>query len=220
MVIDIDVPPFGITVPPPWGQSFFHGNTLVNRNWMILHRVRGYRGPILLSQSAWQMEHDVGSIKTWAEFQRKRWISQPFVVYRDVEKAVRTFAGNAFGVAYLADVMNPLVANGLPWHEPGKHALVLRGIHRTELIPCSGATGFWKVYRCATCNRLSAGDWTPGVHHPCKECWKRSSKERGKIRVQIDDARMPEDVVKQKLIDLRMDYGWQGNPNNADKGAG
>lgn len=195
----IDLPPFGMTVLPPWGQAIVLGKPIENRGAFVLQEIGGYRGPIVLSQSAWKREHYYYAQEEWKELVFKELVARDFSSIAD---DVRNWAGNAFAVAILKHVMTPLEARSSPWSEPGMHGLELADVFRIEPVPCSGGTGFWMVQRCEACRRIGAGLWMPSANHACKECWRRSKKYRGKVRVQVtNDA---------QLETLRTKYGWCG----------
>lgn len=198
MHIEIDCPPFGMTVLPPWGQAIWQGKNIENRGPMILGEVRGYRGPILLSQSSWKPEHHFESWQKWNKLVTDKLVTTP---YSDVESRVRNWAGKVFGVAVLSQILTPLEAHGLPWSEVGKHGLLLADFFEAEPVRCSGGTGFWRVFRCEVCERISAGTWKPGPHHDCKDCVCRSQANRGKLRIKINNA--------AQMAVLRASYAWK-----------
>ena len=180
MQCEIETPRFAITLQPPWGQAILRGKTIENRGWSIVGDIKGYRGPILLTQSAWKA-HQFNANTIWEDLRNENLVSVP---YAEIAKEMRDVAGKAFGVAMLDAVLNPLEAHGMPWHESGKVALVLSHAAAIEPVPCSGYTGFWRVYRCTECARIASGFWQPMARHLCKECRHRSHGERGKVRLK------------------------------------
>lgn len=169
---EIELPRFGLTELPPWGQCIaLFDKDVENRGFGVMRQIRRYRGPVLLSQSAWKREHDVDSEAMWYSL-----IDDGLVPKSPVPNEVRSWAGKAFAVANLVDLIGPSTSKKRRWHVPGQYGLVLQDVQLIEPVACSGGQGFWRTTWCNVCGRIAADTWVAAKSNPCTGCQKQ--KER------------------------------------------
>lgn len=167
MINKIELPPYGLTLLPPWWCAIlWAGKRVENRVQSVAGRIGKYRGPVAITSSKTRNAFDVAQeLADIEQHISPRWTQHgPMVAWR----VIQSLSGMIVAVADIVDVR----ANGAqpsdPWAVPGQWGIHLANVREVEPVPCTGGRGFFRFGACSSCGHPGAAETKTGPL--CRKC--------------------------------------------------